>query len=79
MYYLCEKYYKPNTVQYYITNCVSWVSRLTLSNLMNKLDLRTCSWNGTHFHVGDLFYVKYTTLYFSEEHIINVRDIMAQK
>ena len=36
---LFEKYYKPITVQYYITNCVSWVSRLTLSNLMNKSDL----------------------------------------
>ena len=29
IYYLCEKYYKPITVQYY-TNCVSWVPRLTL-------------------------------------------------
>ena len=35
MYYLCEKYYKPITVQYYIADCVSWVPRLTL------LDLRT--------------------------------------
>ena len=35
MYYLCEKYYKPITVQYYIANCVYWVPRLTL------LDLRT--------------------------------------
>ena len=38
MYYLCEKYCKPTTVQYYIVNCVSWVPRLTL------LDLQT---NGT--------------------------------
>ena len=30
MYYLCEKYYKPNIVQYYIASCVSWVPRLTL-------------------------------------------------
>ena len=35
MYYLCEKYYKPITVRYYIADCVSWVPRLTL------LDLRT--------------------------------------
>ena len=34
-YYLCEKYYKPITVQYYRADCVSWVPRLTL------LDLRT--------------------------------------
>ena len=35
MYYLCEKYYKPITEQYYIAKCVSWVLRLPL------LDLRT--------------------------------------
>ena len=28
MYYLCEKYYVPITVQYYIADCVSWVPRL---------------------------------------------------
>ena len=33
MYYLCEKYCKPITVQYYIANCVSWVPRLTLMDL----------------------------------------------
>ena len=31
MYYLCEKYYKPITVQYYmLADYVSWVPRLTL-------------------------------------------------
>ena len=35
MYVLLEKYYKPSTVQYYITACVSWVPRL------NLLDLKT--------------------------------------
>ena len=35
MYYLCENYYKPIIVQYYIGDCVSWVPRL------NLLDLRT--------------------------------------
>ena len=54
-YYLCEKYYKPTTVQYYIADCVSWVPRLTLLDL-NKLDLRTCSWNGTRLSVGDILY-----------------------
>ena len=54
MYYLCEKYYKPIIVYiyikyiYYITDCISWVPRLTL------LDLRTHSWNGTWLYVGDL-------------------------
>ena len=34
MYYLCEKYCKPITVQYYnITNFVSWVPRLILMSL----------------------------------------------
>ena len=37
MYYLCDKYYKHITVQYYIANFVSWASRVTL------LDLGTCS------------------------------------
>ena len=33
MYYLCVKFYKPVTVQYCITDCISWVPRLTLLNL----------------------------------------------
>ena len=33
MYYLCEKYYKPVTVGYYIANHVSRVPRLTLLDL----------------------------------------------
>ena len=32
-YYLCEKYYKPIIVQYYIADCVSWVPRLILLEL----------------------------------------------
>ena len=35
MYHLCEKYYKPITVQYYITDFASCLSGLT------SLDLRT--------------------------------------
>ena len=30
MYYLCERYCKPITMQYHIANCISWVPRLTL-------------------------------------------------
>ena len=37
--FLCEKYYKPITVQYSIADCVSWVPMLTLLDLKNKLDL----------------------------------------
>ena len=48
----------PITVQYYITNCVSWVPRLTLWDLPTKLGLQTCSWNGTPSYVGDLLYFK---------------------
>ena len=33
MYDLCEKYYKPITVWYYIADCVSWVPSLTLLDL----------------------------------------------
>ena len=56
MYYLCEKYYKPITVQYYIADSVSWVPRLTLLDLTNKLDLQTHSQNRTRSYVGDLLY-----------------------
>ena len=50
MYYLCEKCYKPITVQYHIVDCVSRLLRLTL------LDLRTHCQNGTCLDVGDLLY-----------------------
>ena len=50
------KSYKPITVQYYIADYVSWVPRLTLLDLMSKLDLRTRSQNRTHSYVGDLLY-----------------------
>ena len=33
MYYLCEKYYKPTIVKFYIADLVSWVPRLTLLDL----------------------------------------------
>ena len=56
MYYLCEKYYKPITVQYCIADCFSWVLKLTWLDLMNKLDLQMCSENRTHSYVGDLLY-----------------------
>ena len=41
---------------FFITNTtwearVSWVPRLTLLDLMNKLDLLTCSWNRTHSYI----------------------------
>ena len=49
MYYFCEKYYKPITVQYYITKGVSWLPRLTLLDLnKQKLDLQIHSSDGTH-------------------------------
>ena len=37
MYYLCEKYHKPITVQYHVADCVSWVPRLTLLDLQIRL------------------------------------------
>ena len=48
MYYLCGKYYKPITLQYYVADCVNWVPRLTL------LDLWTHSWKEIHSYVSDL-------------------------
>ena len=32
-FHLCEKYYKLITIQYNIAYCVSWVPRLTLTDL----------------------------------------------
>ena len=37
MCYLCEKYYKPIRVQYFIADCVSSVPRLTLLDLQIEL------------------------------------------
>ena len=54
MIYLCEKYCKPITVQYYIADCVSWVPRVTSLDLQIGL-LWTCSWNGTHSYVADIW------------------------
>ena len=57
IYYFCEKYDKPIIVQCHIPNCVSWIPRLTLFlGLTSKLDLQMCSWNRTHFYVGNLLY-----------------------
>ena len=36
MYYLCEKYYKPLTVQDHIADYVSWVPRLNLQDLQTN-------------------------------------------
>ena len=58
MYCLCEKYYKPVTVQYSIVNCVSWVPSLTLLDLWTKLDLGMHSGNGTHLSLLDLLYLE---------------------
>ena len=48
-YYLCGKYYKPITVQYYIADCVGWVPRLCwtceqtgLTNMLLKQNLFIC-------------------------------------
>ena len=40
MYYLCGKYYKLITIQYFITSCLSRVPRLTLLDLTNAVSER---------------------------------------
>ena len=55
-YYLCEKYYKPITVQYDIADCFTWVPRLTLLEATNKLELWTHSRSRTHSDVEGLLY-----------------------
>ena len=49
-------------LQYSVASCVSWIPRLTLLDLMNKVGLRMCSQNGIHLYIGDLLYL---LLYFS--------------
>ena len=61
-YYLCEKYYKPITVWYNIADCISWVPRLTLLDLTNKLDLWTHSRSATRLRVGDSLYSRVSQL-----------------
>ena len=56
MYYLCEKYYKPIMVQYYIADCVSLGTLANFVGPMNKLDLWTHSQKGTCSYAGDLLY-----------------------
>ena len=45
VYYFCDRYYKPIILQYYITNCVSWVPRLTWLNLQVGLTNTLSEWN----------------------------------
>ena len=55
-YYLCEKHYKPITAQYYITDCVSWVLKLTLLDLWTNwtykcaLRMELIHMQGTYCH-----------------------------
>ena len=62
MYCLCEKSYKPITVQYYIADCISWVPRLNFVELSNKLDLQTRSQNVTCLYVEGLTVLVYKLL-----------------
>ena len=47
---MCEKYYKPVTVQYYIADYVIWVPRLTLLDLWTWSQNRSCSYIGILLH-----------------------------
>ena len=56
MYYLCEKYYKPITVWYYIADCVSWVPLANFVGFTNKLDFTNVilEWNLFVCRIKDL-------------------------
>ena len=53
---ICEKYYKPITVQYYIANCVSWAPRLTLLDLGTNWTCEHALGLETLWYLGDLLY-----------------------
>ena len=66
MYYLCEKYYEPITVQYNIANCVSSKFRLTL------LDILT-GWTYEHafgIYVQELLYIIPLKMHRKIQHIL---------
>ena len=43
MYYLCEKYYKLITVQYYIVNCVCWTyEQIGLTDALSEQNSFVC-------------------------------------
>ena len=53
MYYLCEKYQKPITVQHYIDDCVSWVPQFSLAQfssvqLLSRVQLFVTPWTAAH-------------------------------
>ena len=53
---ICEKYYKPITVQYYIANCVNWAPRLTLLDLGTNWTCEHALGLETLWYLGDLLY-----------------------
>ena len=54
MYYMCEKYCTPITVQYHIADCVTWVPRVTLLDLQIGLNKHTL---GTELvHMSGTYY-----------------------
>ena len=57
IYHLCEKCYKPITVEYNIADYVSYIPRLTFLDIRNKLDLGIHSQNRTPLYVGNLLYL----------------------
>ena len=58
-FHLCEKYYKLITIQYNIAYCVSWVPRLTLTDLQTHFGLTNLHLEWTLSYVGDLLYEKH--------------------
>lgn len=69
-YYLCDKYYRPIIIQYYVACCVGWVPRLTL------LDLQT-SWIYEHALRKELTWMQDLTIYKSPYLKKNKRVSMA--
>ena len=72
MCYLCEKYYKPITVQYYIVDCVTQVPRIAL------LDLRTdwtyeCALRMELLHMQGPYCTFFLLLIFMLEHVFVVQ------
>ena len=59
----------------YVADCVSWVPRLTLLHVMNKLDLQMHSQTETCLYVGDLLYRYVAEFWSSPDDIHGLKKI----
>ena len=82
MYYFCEKYYKPITVQYFIDHCVSWVARLTWLDLKKnqQIGFNECALRMESIHMQETYCISpyQLTLLFKNGKLLTACHIRVQ-